>query len=277
MFFVVRSGQGQSVLAEESMRKAKTKIEWCDYTINCFWGCEGGCPYCVARKIARRFGRYIGNRRGYPSDIVQRMAEFKPVFLPDQLERISEISKPSRIFISEMGDWCGIDVPTEWLEQALSTMRRYPQHTFITSTKQPQNLLKFQFPDNCWVGIAVTNRDMAQKALAVFRNVKATTGSLMCEPLLAPLGELDLEGIDLVIIGSQTNPYRPPKIEWIEEIARAADREQKAVFVKNNLQSLVAPAIMSYASKSLGLPIFGLKHDFTLRQQVWIYFCNPVW
>src|SRR5512135_3357996 len=110
------------------MSKQRTKIEWCDYTINCFWGCDGGCPYCAARRIARRFGRRIGEKRGYSKETVERMASFKPVFLSDQLELIAKIKQPSRIFVSEMGDWCGLNQPRQWTQQALDYMRRFPEH-----------------------------------------------------------------------------------------------------------------------------------------------------
>lgn len=250
------------------IQKRKTRIEWCDYTINCFWGCDGGCPYCAARKLARRFGRHIGEKRGYPAEVVARMAEFKPVFLPDQLEAIARIKEPSKIFISEMGDWCGINVPQEWSEQALEAMHRSQQHIFITSTKQPRNLLNLEFPKNCWVGVGVTNRKMAEEALAVFKKVMASVKYLMYEPLLSPMGDLELDGISLVIIGSQTQPYRPPKVQWVEEIVAAADGAGAAVFIKNNLKSLLEPVILNYDSTRMGLPVFARTPFVKLRQEL---------
>lgn len=251
------------------MSKRRTKIEWCDYTVNCFWGCDGGCPYCAARKIAKRFGRNIGEKRGYPAETVERMANFKPVFLPDQLELIGKIRQPSRIFVSEMGDWCGKNVSRVWSEQALDYMRLFSMHTFITSTKQPQNLVNFTFPKNCWVGIGVTDRAMAEEALAVFRKIEASVKYIMCEPLLSRVGDLDLSGISLVIIGGQTQPYRPPEVTWVEELVAAADRAGAAVFIKNNLKSLLEPVILNYDSKRLGMPVFTRTPFVTLRQQLW--------
>lgn len=253
------------------MIKRKTKIEWCDYTVNCFWGCDQGCPYCAARRIARRFGRYLGEKRGYPPEISARMAAFQPVFLPDQLDFIARVQAPSRFFISEMGDWCGLNVPEVWSETALTVMRRYPQHTFITSTKQPANLLKFDFPVNCWVGVGVTDRAMAEQAIAIFKNVRARVKYLMCEPLLGRLGDLDLEGVSLIIIGSQTQPYRPPEVAWVEEIAAAADRVGAAVFIKNNLQSLLTPGILNFETRRLGNPVFSRTPFVTLRQQLTVF------
>ena len=109
---------------------------------------------------------------------------------------------------------------------------------------------------------------LAEEALAVFKQVRALVKYLMCEPLLARMGDLDLEGISLVIIGSQTQPYRPPEVAWVEEIAAAADRAGTAVFIKNNLKSLLEPAILNYDSKRLGFPVFTRVPFVALRQQL---------
>ncbi|MBA7575646.1 hypothetical protein ES708_17478 [subsurface metagenome] len=47
-----------------------------------------------------------------------------------------------------------------------------------------------------------------------------------------------MAGINWVIIGAQTKPYKPPKIEWVKEIVEAADRAGIPVFLKDNLKPL---------------------------------------
>ena len=53
------------------------------------------------------------------------------------------------------------------------------------------------------------------------------------------LNKLKEAGISWVIIGSQTKPYRPPKVEWVRKIVEAADKAGVAVFEKNNLKPLL--------------------------------------
>ncbi|MCD6490098.1 MAG: hypothetical protein J7K20_05165, partial [Thermodesulfobacterium sp.] len=40
---------------------------------------------------------------------------------------------------------------------------------------------------------------------------------------------------DWIIIGAQTNPYKPPKREWVEKIIKEAKKKNIPVFLKDNL------------------------------------------
>ena len=48
-------------------------------------------------------------------------------------------------------------------------------------------------------------------------------------------------GINWLIIGAQTKPYKPPRIEWVQEIVEAADKSGIPVFLKDNLNDIVPP------------------------------------
>ena len=53
------------------------------------------------------------------------------------------------------------------------------------------------------------------------------------------MNELREAGISWVILGSQTKPYKPPRIEWVKEIVRACDKAGVPVFLKDNLMPLM--------------------------------------
>lgn len=53
------------------------------------------------------------------------------------------------------------------------------------------------------------------------------------------MDKLQEAGISWLIIGAQTKPYKPPKIEWVQEIVRAADKAGIPVFLKDNLSPLM--------------------------------------
>ncbi len=191
----------------------KTKIEWCDYTINpvkglCPMACKDkqGKEYCYARRMYKRFGWNPDIR--WSSRAVDQLAEIK---------------EPSRIFIGStielFGDW----IKYWWLKTIFDMCLLRPQHTFIFLTKKPENLIKWSpFPENCWVGVSVTNADMAFDAINCLDDVQANVRFLSFEPLLASRNLVQFnvrlkQSINWVIIGQQTpvKASTTPKIELL--------------------------------------------------------------
>lgn len=252
----------------------KTKIEWTDYTINCFWGCRQGCSYCQARKFATRFSEYFGKKRGYPQEIIDKMKRFEPIFLYDQLHKIGMIKKPSKIFISFMGDpFC--DDFKGIVQEVFGYMELYPQHTFIMLTKQPQNI-PLGIPSNCWVGVSIDTRDRAYQTQQYFKNINAKVKFVSVEPLLecpdAWLLSQIIPYADWIIIGQQTriSKLTSPKIEWIKTIVSEADRNKIPVFLKDNLRKLLPTYYPFYKKHRENYEEKGVKWNRTwddLRQE----------
>jgi protein gp37 len=226
---------------EELIMGENTKIEWCDHTINNFWGCHNTCSFCTARSIARRFGRRIGTARGYSKEVIEKMANFEPVFLADQLQKLYTIKKPGRIFMSFMGEPFSPefkqDMPYIW-----QSIKDNPRHTVLMLTKQPQNLLQYSpFPSNCWVGYSATNPDMFIKGLRYISEIDAKVKFVSLEPLLEWnnfIGYNAWELLNWCIIGART-PYSEktfPKWDWIEKIIVDCDKCGTPVFLKDNLR-----------------------------------------
>ena len=71
---------------------------------------------------------------------------------------------------------------------------------------------------NIWMGVSVENADMKWR-IDVLRETGAQIKFLSLEPLLGPLGGLDLTGIDWVIVGGESGPgARPMESAWVTEI-----------------------------------------------------------
>lgn len=246
----------------------KTKIEWVKnpdgsqgYTWNPITGClnhinglcnGGGFP-CYAYKSAHRWlkRRYLQNLNiaiqnettGNPY-----RDPFYPHFWPERLEEYLG-TKPRGIFVCDMSDLFGIGIPEEWTRAVLQKFQaiNYDEHRFYLLTKQPQNLIKFSpFPDNCWVGVTACNFDMTNGAIYELDRIDAKVKYLSFEPFLdeIPIPVYGF-GVNWVIIGAQTKPYKPPKIEWVREIVEAADRVGIPVFLKDNLKPLLEQAVMN--------------------------------
>jgi len=244
-------------------------IEWCqnpDGSLGWVWnpitGCLNGCPYCYARKLAdtRLEKLYLSNNNVAPLPHEEiglvRGDPFYPRFWPERLTELTPFNhelKPRGIFTCDMSDLFGKYVRGEWIEQVMKVIKDHPEHRFYLLTKQPQSLADYSpFPDNCWVGVSVTNQEMFYEACYQLKNIKAKVKYLSFEPLLnfEPLPEvltwstwiqnwLWTGGISWVILGAQTKPTVMPKIEWVEEIVEACDKAKIPVFLKDSLEPLV--------------------------------------
>ena len=226
-----------------------SKIEWCDRTINPVKGlCPVACPYCYARRMYQN-PRY---KRLYQS---QKISWYPPAW-----DLVYKLKKPSRIFVGSTFELFLDTLPENWMEYNLLTAKKYPQHTFIFLTKQPYNLPS-EFPDNCWVGVSVTNERMYVDAMASLIGEEAKVKFVSFEPLLSHIDKMLLQNtlpcLEWVIIGRQTpiSKKTAPEIEWIKEIVDAADKAGIPVFLKNNLRKLLIPYEQSRANVvSLSLP-----------------------
>ena len=78
---------------------------------------------------------------------------------------------------------------------------------------------------------------------------------------------LEEAGISWVILGSQTKPYKPPKIEWVREIVQAADKAGVKVFLKKNLKPLIESQGMlkgQWAAKEWVMCKYPVLRDYAL-------------
>jgi len=238
----------------------KTKIEWVKnpdgsqgYTWNPITGCLNGCEYCYARKLAntRLKERYLANDNLAPTlpnfrlemhTASEWLDPFYPRFWEDRVTQMAlytGLGKLRGIFVCDMSDLFGIGIPEEWTRKVLDAIKLNCRHRFYLLTKQPQNLIKFSpFPDNCWVGVSITNEHQAVEAVTPLIKVEAKTKFISFEPLLGRIRWQDLSFVNWVIIGAQTKPYKPPKIEWVIEIIEACAKAGIPVFMKDNLKPI---------------------------------------
>ena len=219
----------------------RTDICWClnpdgtpGYSWNPIFGCLRKCPYCYGQAIANRF--YKG--------------DFSPRFYPERVAQPYKLKKPSMIFLGSMTDMFGAWVKqTQWNE-ILKVIRDNPQHIFATLTKDPERIRSLlmidELPPNLWLGTTVESEDKARRMAWIrnpYENVKGVR-FVSFEPLHGRFDEdVDLEGIDWVIIGRETG-NRKGKIsarkEWVTELAAIATDYGIPVWMKNNLIPLIA-------------------------------------
>ena len=77
---------------------------------------------------------------------------------------------------------------------------------------------KLPWAPNIWVGVTVENQKTTGR-IDQLCQTNAQMKFLSLVPLLGPIPELDLSGIDWVIVGGESGPgARPMKKEWVKEI-----------------------------------------------------------
>ncbi len=208
------------------------KITWTDLTWNSVWGCLGECNYCYARMQAKRFGIQLGWINKLSKEETQDLIDFKPTFLPINAEKRLPL-KSKRIFVDSMSDIAFWDL--NWIHFLFKKIKEHPQHTFQILTKYPKLIIKYKFPDNCWVGISAENQENFEKRIEPFKQVDAKHKFVSLEPLTGLIRDTcDFNYIDWIIIGAQTGHHRKPmNIDWVSEIvSNTCNWRNIPVFIK---------------------------------------------
>jgi protein gp37 len=211
-----------------------TSIEWTDATWNPVTGCtkiSPGCDNCYAERFSERFRGVPGNAFEHGFDLTLR---------PERLEQPLGWRQPKMIFVNSMSDLFHKDVPDSFISKAFDTMERANWHTFQLLTKRSSLMRDFlrrrygngRGPLHMWCGVSV--EDGARKSrVRHLRDTPAGTRFLSIEPLIGPIGELDLNGIDWVIVGGESGPRaRPMDPEWVREVRDQCQQAGVAFFFK---------------------------------------------
>lgn len=179
----------------------KSKIEWTDQTHNLITGClnhtdglcKGGGFPCYADKWAniRLKEVYCKNQNVAPISLESAIKggvyadPFYPRLWPDRFNK--KFPKGTKVFLNDMSDWMGIGIPDEWTRKCIDYIKSQPDIIFQTLTKQPQRLVGWEYPDNCWIGVTITgsshNIDKF-KTLSCMETIKAKVKFISFEPLL---------------------------------------------------------------------------------------------
>lgn len=207
-----------------------TTIEWTECTWNPVTGCSKvskGCLHCYAERMAKRL-KAMGQDR-------YRLG-FLPAAHPETLDIPVRWRKPRMIFVNSMGDLFHEDIATDFIISVFQVIAATPRHTYQLLTKRSDRLAVLSpllpWPDNLWMGVTVENEDYAFR-MDHLRSTGARIKFLSCEPLLGPLSDLDLHGIDWVIAGGESGPgARPMEKEWVRALRDLCERRSVPFYFK---------------------------------------------
>jgi protein gp37 len=211
-----------------------TAIEWTDATWNPVTGCSKlspGCDNCYAERFSERF-------RGTPGHPFEN--GFDLTLRPLRLEQPLHWRQPRMIFVNSMSDLFHKEVPRAFISKVFDTMEKANWHTFQILTKRSSLMRDFlrsrygdgRGPGHMWFGVSIEDGNRLSR-LRHLQQAPAGVRFLSIEPLIGPVGRLDLSGIDWVIVGGESGPNaRPVEREWVRDIRNQCRHGKVAFFFK---------------------------------------------
>ena len=148
--------------------------------------------------------------------------------------------RPRMIFVNSMSDLFQKEIPKKHISAVFDTMEQANWHTYQVLTKRSSLLMKFindryrtrPAPAHMWFGVSVEN-EPATSRIVHLQNANASVRFLSIEPLIAPVGRLDLRGIHWVIVGGESGPRsRPIDPEWVIDVRNQCVAAGVAFFFK---------------------------------------------
>src|SRR5438045_745909 len=135
-----------------------------------------------------------------------------------------------------MSDLFHENVSFEFIARVFEVMRRAHWHTFQILTKRSERLLdvskRLQWSQNIWQGVSVETAEYRFR-IDHLRETAAHVKFLSLEPLLGPLGKLNLTGIDWAIVGGESGPgARSMSADWARKIKSQCMQANVAFFFK---------------------------------------------
>lgn len=222
---------------------AETAIEWTDVTWNPVAGCSivtAGCTNCYAMRMAQRLEamgveKYIGltrksGKRAIWNGVVREDR--------DALAIPHGWRKPRKIFVNSMSDLFHDAVSEAFIVEVWRVIRETPHHNYQILTKRPDRMAELvsrAIPDvlpNVWLGTSVESADVISR-IDDLRRVPAAIRFISFEPLIGPVGKLNLTDVHWAIVGGESGlNARPIREAWIDEIQAQCDAHSTAFFFK---------------------------------------------
>ena len=221
-------------LCRPSIMSDKSAIEWTDATWNPVTGCTRitrGCDNCYAQRFAERWRGVAGHPYEQGFDLRQ---------WESRLDQPARWRKPRMVFVNSMSDLFHKHVERSFIDSVFETMEKVNWHVYQVLTKRSsimRDYLRRRFqggstPDHIWCGVSVED-NAASARIRHLQEAPIAVRFLSIEPFLAPIENLDLEGISWVIVGGESGKHaRPMRPEWVCDIRDACARSRVPFFFK---------------------------------------------
>jgi protein gp37 len=212
-----------------------SKIEWCDHTVNLWWGCakvHTGCKNCYAEHLSdtRHKNGLWGEKK------LRKRVKSAFVDLDKYQKKAAESGIMYKVFVGSMMDVFEdskeLSNPTSYF-RTTSDLREYLFHLiengkynnliFLFLTKRPENIdlfipqnWKTDSPKNVWFGASVSDQDTYNKSIGIIDALPSQNRFLSVEPQVGNI-EIGVSafGLGWVIQGGESGPNkRPFDLKW---------------------------------------------------------------
>ena len=211
-----------------------SRIEWTDATWNPITGCTKigpGCEHCYAQRFAERW-RGI---EGHPYE-----QGFDLRLWPSRLSQPSRWKKPRMIFVNSMSDLFHKHVDRKFIDKVFEVMEACDWHVYQILTKRSslmRNYVRRRYgccdvPSHIWLGVSVEDAAHTRR-IGHLKQINSEARFVSFEPLLGPIGPVDLSGIAWAIVGGESGPNaRTMAPEWVIDLRDRCDQIDVAFFFK---------------------------------------------
>jgi len=210
---------------------AQSSIEWTEMTWNPTTGCNklsAGCKFCYAEVMTRRL-KAMG---------VEKYQKGFKIAMHEQELNLPYTWKSSKVvFVNSMSDLFHEEIPLDFIKKVFKVMNDNIHHTFQVLTKRSERLAQchaeLTWTPNIWMGVSIEDERVIHR-LDDLKKASSLVKFLSCEPLIGPLKNLDLKGIDWVIVGGESGKrkIRPMQQEWVLDIKAQCREHDVAFFFK---------------------------------------------
>ena len=211
-----------------------SEIEWTDATWNPVTGCTKvgpGCDHCYAERFAERWRGVQGHPYEQGFDLRQ---------WPTRLGQPSQWRKPRMIFVNSMSDLFHKEIERTFIDKVFDAMEAANWHVYQVLTKRSSLMRGYvrsryresTVPGHIWLGVSVENAGHTGR-IEHLRQIRSHARFISFEPLLGPIGPVDLSGVAWAIVGGESGPgARPMALSWATDLRDRCSQSGVAFFFK---------------------------------------------
>ena len=188
-----------------------TKIEWCDHTVNFWWGCtevSEACQNCYARAIAKRFKVDCWGDKPRHLRIEKATEEVRKLNASAKRRGVIET-----VFVNSMSDFFDGNVSDGIRLSLWRLFKECENLCFMILTKRAQHFRNHfrtyenDIPPNVHFGFTAENQERLEERMSALKGLWIRV-FLSCEPLLSPINITKYIGeIDWLIVGGENTSY----------------------------------------------------------------------